>query len=166
MSNKNVRIYFDGLMVFYFKDKQADGKCEECKVGILTMAEGHEVKLKITRKSMSHADETRNFTLPHDQVKHFKHLWLYLSKTGASGPIDSSVIRNPSFDQTLDIRRYYDPDPQPMWDAMRPTLHITTGEFWAARLNNDDICRLVDVEGVMTLFTPLFNAKPAAAKTK
>jgi hypothetical protein len=49
---------------------------------------------------------------------------------------------------------------------MTPTLHITTGEFWGAILNNDDICRLVDLEGVMSLYTPLFNANPTAVKRK
>ena len=166
MSNKNVRIYFDGLMVFYFQAKQADGKFQECKVGILTMAAGHEVKLNIIRRRQSYADETIAYTLPHEQIEHFKHLWLYLSKAGDPRPSDPSVIRHQSFDQVFDMKRYYNPKPAPIWDAMRPTLHITTGEFRTAICNNDEIFRLVDVEGVTNLLTPLFHADPTAVKNK
>lgn len=166
MSNKNVRIYFDGLMVFCFQDKQADRKYRHCRVGILTLAGGHEVTLEITRKRASYHEETSVYTFPHDQVKHFKHLWLYLSEAGESLPRDSSVSVDQTFDQVFSMGRYYDPKPEPDWDKMRPTLHISTGEFWAASMNNDGIYRLIDVQGLMNLMTPLFNANPTAVKGK
>jgi len=166
MPNKNVRIFFDGLMVFFFQDGQGDGRFKECKIGILTMATGHEVKLQITRKTPSMPDVTTVHALPHDQIKHFKDLWLYLSQAGASSPGDSYVTRNKSFDQVFNMARYYDPKPLPVWEAMRPTLHITTGDFWAAILDNNEVCRLVDIEGVMSLYTPVFNANPPAVKKK
>ena len=178
MSKKNVRIYFDGLMVFSFLDQQSDKKFKECRVGILTLAGGHDVTLEVTRKMpphddetsfhrFPHDDETSFHRFPHDEIRNFKHLWLYLSQAGDSNPCDSSVKRNRSFDNVFRMQRFYDdPKPVPIWDAMRPTLHITTGEFKSAIVNNDDIYRLIDVEGVMNLFTPVFHADPIAVKRK
>src|SRR5262249_14208437 len=166
MPNKNVRIYFDGLMVFCFLEPQPDKKFKECRVGILTSAEGHEVALEITRKRQRHPDETTVYTIPHNQIKNIKHLWLYLSPGSDSHPFDSSVRRNRSFDQIFRMERYYNPKPTPIWDAMRPALHITTGEFKSAIVNNNDIYRLISVEGVTNLLTPLFHAKPTVVKSK
>jgi len=166
MSNKNVKIYFDGLMVFSFLDQQSDTKFQECRVGILTLAGGHEVTLEITRERLDHPDEKSYYCFPHDLIKKFKHLWLYLPQEGESQPCDSSVTRHPSFDNIFRMERFYNPKPVPIWDAMRPTLHITTGEFRTAICNNDEIFRLVDVEGVTNLLTPLFHADPTAVKNK
>ncbi len=166
MSKKNVRIYFDGLMVFSFLDKQSDKKFKECRVGILTLAGGHEATLEVTRKMPSHHDETSSHNFRHDEIKNFKHLWLYVSQVGDSHPCDFSVKRNRSFDHVFQMGRFYDPKPAPNWDAMRPTLHITTGEFKSAIVNNDDIYRLINVEGVMNLFAPLFHADPTAVKSR
>ena len=166
MSNKNVRIYFDGLMVFSFLDPQSDMRFKECRVGILTMAGGHDVTLEIKRKTQPHHVEKRCHRLPHDQIKNFKHLWLYLSQGGESESCDTSVRRHKSFDHVFRMGRFYDRKPTPNWDAMRPTLHITTGEFKSKIVNNDEIYRLIDVEGVMNLHTPLFHADPTVVKSK
>lgn len=164
MPGTDVTVFFDGLMVFRFPDRQAWGEAStetanyeaalpvsRCEAGLHTDAPGHEVGITV-KKNGAMVGEPRVFR--HKRLrKLYNHLWFYVT-TGDGGYEPSPVTVEAAFKRgvlNFEAKKLLRRKLRFKSSVLTPLLHLSGGTLGVA--GQREQCWLVNNQAIVALLS-------------